>query len=501
MPLRLSPAEIAQHLLVISPDRDERASQLCAETLLTLIANDYAPPQDGKVRSPKKRQFALRSIAMGTNFFEKYEEKRIGTGEHTPISYGQALAAARDFSGSENIALAKATLQGLIDPQTRRGQKGTWLLYPFSEDLLWYDARQTQGRPWDVRKVYMRGSGITLARLLLEPVSAQARTYGSEAVAALKMALREKSQMSVMAKRLQDPISISELDPAVQPEKDEQKAWEVGESQRLTSLSEALSVHACSIMRQNGTGSTAKLWHFRNLLGLDFAIHTIRSAWELTGMPSEDQYLLLSIGGPERQANFVRQRSEESYQAARTCIREAIILTLAHRMEQLAKKERRTISWESEFESRSNLEKVAADIPTAKTVREYEQLARRAYEQAAYDRPIDGFRVLLESIGMIQGHSGWRFFAATPDLMGSFVGALAEQMPMSSKDFLEELFKNWRIVLSPEIASRTSLLERLDGSELARNARRAERLLVEAGLAVSLSDSTTMVGENVGGKV
>src|SRR5271165_462786 len=170
MPLRLSPAELARHLLVISPDRDERASQLCAETLLTLTSNDYTLPKAGKFRSPKKRQFALRSLVTGTNFFEKYQEIRIGSGEHTPASYGEALAAAGDFSGSENIGLAKAALEGLIDPQTRRGQAGTWLLYPFSEGLLWYDARQTQGRPWDVRKVYMRGSGITLARLLLDPI-------------------------------------------------------------------------------------------------------------------------------------------------------------------------------------------------------------------------------------------------------------------------------------------------------------------------------------------
>ena len=107
MPLRLSPAEIARHLLVISPDRDERASQLCAETLLTLFtANDYTAPREGKLRSPKKRQFALRSLVVGTNFLDRYEENRIGTGQQTPSSYGRCLAVAQDFSGSENIGLA-----------------------------------------------------------------------------------------------------------------------------------------------------------------------------------------------------------------------------------------------------------------------------------------------------------------------------------------------------------------------------------------------------------
>ena len=68
---QLSPGTIASELFVIDPDRDERASQLCAETLLTLVANDYAPPCDvASLRSPKRQQFALRSLALGQNFLE-----------------------------------------------------------------------------------------------------------------------------------------------------------------------------------------------------------------------------------------------------------------------------------------------------------------------------------------------------------------------------------------------------------------------------------------------
>ena len=496
MPLRLSPAEIARQLFVISPDRDERASQLCTETLLTLAANDYNSPQEGGLRSPKKRQFAFRSLVMGKNFFERHGEIRIGSGEHTLESYGRALAKGDDFSGSEHLAFAKAALEGLIDPQTRRGQRGTWLLYPFAESLLWYDARQTQGRPWDVRKVYMRGSGITLARLLLDPMSTKARDNARRAVSALKTALQLPSHVSTIARHLQVPIS----EPQPIPEPDEKKAWQAGESTQLISLCEALCIHASSIMEQPGTGPTAKLSRFRNMLGLDLAVHAIKSAWDLLDTPCEDRYLLLSIGGPERNRNFVRQRSEECYQGAHVRIREAIILALARRMEELSKKERRTIDWESEFEPRSNLEKIAAAIPSSRNATEYERLARLAFEQAGYGRPIHGFRVLLESIGMVQGHSGWRFLTATPDLMASFVGALSERMPMTSTDFLEELFLHWRIVVSPDIASRTNLLRRIDGSELARNARRVDRLLVEAGLALSLSDSTTIVGERIGGQ-
>src|SRR5262245_57447121 len=124
MALRLSPGEIAQELFVFSPDRDERASQLCAETLLMLVANGYSTPKRGaSLLSPKKRQFALRSLVMGTNFLEGREGRRIGRGSYTEAAYGAELARAADFAGSENLALAKAALEGLIDPQTRRGQQ------------------------------------------------------------------------------------------------------------------------------------------------------------------------------------------------------------------------------------------------------------------------------------------------------------------------------------------------------------------------------------------
>jgi hypothetical protein len=497
MPQRLSPAEIAKQLLVISPDRDERASQICAETLLTLSANGYAAPRSGNLKSPKKRRFALRSLVTGTDFLDKRDEVRIGSGQFSIATYGEALARGVDFAGSENLSLAKAGLEGLIDPQTRRGQPGTWLMYPFAENLLWYDARQTQGRPWDVRKVYMRGSGITLARLLLNPADASARPHGKRAVAALKTALGESSQVSQIASHLEAPLE--RLNQEIATERDEDEAWQAGESEELEQLARALCVHSAGIMTQEGVASTAKLWRFRNLLGVNLALHTAVRSWAATATPAEEQFLLLSVGGPDRHANNVRQRSEECYQAVRSRIREAIIRTLALRMQDLAKKERRRIDWAEEFEARSNLDQVAAALPKARTYVDYETLARQSFERAAYGRPIDGFRVLLESVGMVQGHAGWRFLTATPDLMAAFIGALSHQMPMPSRTFFERLFEHWRIVVSPEMASRTTILKRLDGADLARNARRAERLLVEAGLAVSLSDSTTIVGGHLGG--
>ena len=55
--------------------------------------------------------------------------------------------------------------------------------------------------------------------------------------------------------------------------------------------------------------------------------------------------------------------------------------------------------------------------------------------------------------------------------------------------------QEWGIVIDQESAADTGLGAQLDGAGLALNARRAEKLLSEAGLAIGLSDRTTMVGE------
>ena len=50
-------------------------------------------------------------------------------------------------------------------------------------------------------------------------------------------------------------------------------------------------------------------------------------------------------------------------------------------------------------------------------------------------------------------------------------------------------------MINQESAKGTSLGAQLDGVGLERNARRAEKLMSDAGLALGLSDRTTMVGE------
>jgi hypothetical protein len=44
-------------------------------------------------------------------------------------------------------------------------------------------------------------------------------------------------------------------------------------------------------------------------------------------------------------------------------------------------------------------------------------------------------------------------------------------------------------------AARTGIVNHVDGAELERNARRAEQLMADAGLALALSDRTVVVGE------
>ncbi len=47
--------------------------------------------------------------------------------------------------------------------------------------------------------------------------------------------------------------------------------------------------------------------------------------------------------------------------------------------------------------------------------------------------------------------------------------------------------------------TRTTLVDSLDGSLLARNRRILERVLSSSGLAIALSDQTCMVGRHLGG--
>lgn len=491
---RLTPVAVAERLFAIPPDRDERASQLCSETLLTLAENGYAAPADD-LRSPKRERFALRSLALSRNFLEDRSSGRAGSGDLTPQAYGALLAAGEEVRDSANLRLAKQALEGLVDPSTQAGQRGTWLLLPFHEALLWYDARRQQGRGWGVRKVYMRGSGITLARLLLDPPSPSARASGVQAVSMLREALRQPSPLASVADHLE-----SALEPPEPPEvqEDEQAAWDAGADDRLAPLAERICRHAEGILAQAAASGPARIWQLRTMLALDLALHALSAAWQTTDAPGPTRHLLLVFGGPPRAENRVRQRSEGSYGTARIRIREATIRSIGEAMREITAAGGPPGGWEGEFEIRREVKpeiRAVIDELEAGGQADLERLARETFQGANYDRSGDGFRVLLESVGMLAGTGAYRYLTATPDLLGALAGSLSSRMPMPSDEFWQAVFDEWGLVVGPDQLASTSLAGTLDGADLARNARRAEAVLADAGMAVALSDRTTLVGE------
>jgi hypothetical protein len=504
---RLTPGAITEELFCLVPDRDERAPQLCAETLLTLVNNSYRAPSTGKLISPKRQQFALRSLALGENFLGGRDDGRAGDDETTPAEYGASLAAGRDVHGSSYLSMAHQALQGLIDPETQRGsQPGAWLLRPFHETLLWYDARKasTKSAEYTVRKVYMRGSGITLARLLVDPAVPEVSALAGGTVSAIRHALTTGGPLATISHQLEGalpPDSGYTRPPGT--EADEQAAWDRGASSQLAELTRLLCRHANGVMLQREASGPARLWQLRTILALDFATHLIRTAWRATATSDSERYLLLSFGEGPRPDDPVRQRSEESHRRARIRLNEAIVRTLARRMQELA--DAGPVNWPAEFlfrrgrqsdDTARSISTQLKNLESNRTVDDYLRIARETIETADYSRGAEGgFRVLLESVGALAGTGGYRYLTAGPDLLAALVGALSAQMPMSSRDFFAAVRTEWGLVINQESAVSTVLAEQLDGAGLERNARKAERLMSDAGLAVGLSDRTTMVGE------
>jgi hypothetical protein len=505
---RLTPGAIADELFCLDPDRDERAPQLCAETLLTLAQNGYRAPGADELVSPKRQLFALRCLALRENFLGGRDDGRAGDDETTPAEYGASLACGRDVRSSTYLSLAYETLQGLIDPDTQRGsQPGAWLLRPFHESLLWYDARKigTKSKEYTVRKVYMRGSGITIARLLADPAEDTAAELGRAAVAAIHEALTGDSPLATISDRLESALPPDA--PYARPpdlEADEQAAWNRGADPKLAHLTRQICRHAEGVMLQAGASAPARLWQLRSILALDLAVHVARTAWQATATSQDEQYLLLSFGDGPRRLDPVRQRSEESYRRARIRLGSATVKTLACRMQELAEGDE-PVDWSSEFLFRrsSQTDDTATSITNQlkklgrhATGEDYLRVARATIETADYSRGAeDGFRVLLESVGSLVGAGSYRYLTAGPDLLAALVGAMSAQMPMPSRDFFAGVRREWGLVINQESAVDTILANQLDGTGLERNARRAEKLMSDAGLALGLSDRTTMVGE------
>lgn len=494
----LSPKSVAKRLFAIAQDRDERASQLCSETLLTLAANEFSAPAEG-LRSPKQRRFALRSLVLGTNFLRGYRD-HLRSGEMTAEQYGELLASGQDFQGADNLHLARIALSNLVDPSTEQGQAGQHLMLPFHESLLWYDARPLN-REFTVRQVRMRGAGITLARLLVDPPLAagpEAAQSGAMAVAGIRRALALESPLSEIADALEQVLPEAAL-TAPRTETVEEDAWGLGDDEDLADLAGAVCRHAEGVMTQDAASGPAQLWQLRSILALDLALNSLRRSWDATGTTPDARYIVLAQAGPDRQQDRVRLRSERSYEEARTVLRWATVGAIESIMRDLAEDGCR--DWAAQFEGRTAAllnETVIEPLAAAGRDADFRALGQLAFENANYDRAGEGFRVLLESIGMSAGGTRYRYMSATPDLLAALVGALSKEMPMTSSDFFRRVADEWHLVASPEAALGTSLRDELDGAELALNFRRFEKLLIDAGLAVGLSDRTVLVGERAG---
>ena len=349
----------------------------------------------------------------------------------------------------------------------------------------------------------MRGTGITLARMLLDPPTPKPPQLGRAAVAAIRDALQAASPLAEIADELQRGIpDDAPYDRPPKTEDDEKESWARGADPQLRVLAERLCRHAEGVMAQGGASGPARLWQLRSVVALDIATHIARSAWDKTQTPEDEQFLLLSFGDGPRADDPVRQRSEDFYRRSRLKINAAIVATLAERMRDLREE---GADWASEFDARSELGKDNVAGNAASQLRQlgpnpggedYERIARSATEVSVYDRGAgDSYRRLLESVGMLVGTGAYRYLTAGTDLLAAFVGALSAQMPMSSSEFFAAVRDEWGLVFNQEGAASTVLPNLVDGAKLERNARKAEKLMSDAGLALGLSDRTTVVGE------
>lgn len=442
------------------------------------------------MRSPKLRRFALRSFVTSENFLTRRNASPACSTFKTREQLGDALARGIDFGSSENLSLAVAALRGLVDRSTKNSQPGAQLMFPFHESLLWYDARESATVGWDVRKVAMRGTGITLARLLCGSEFGEHREKAVTIRDAVRLALTNNNGVARVARSIE---SLDALEKAVVPQADERESWRLAEKVELVPLGTRLRTAGADLMTADAIAFPSRLWALRNLLALEVALHILRRAYQVAGTSNEQQYLVVCVGGPRRPENFSRQASELSLEHARRTIREALVETIAETIVRL--RIEKDIAWNQEFEKRSKLDDLSERLGDASE--SALDLAREIFERGTYERTDDAFRRLLNSIGILGGSGAYRYIEGTPDLLSLLVYALSSEMPLTSREFFATVYKRWGLVLSADSVAYTDLGAKIDSSDLARNGRRVEQMLVYSGLAQSYSDSTTMVGNRI----
>jgi len=457
------------------------------EMLLTLHCNDYAPPASVP-NSPRRESLLLRSLALGENLIEA---------DSTHYELGRRLGAGQDFSGSDNIGLVQRSLKTLVDPDTLSSSVGARLMLPVHGSLLWYDVR-TRGGAWKAQFVLMRGTGITLARFLLDPPESMRdlAVEAEEARTAIKHALLAESPFGSVADALS---SKAETEPM---KKEEMAAWNAAENPALEPLGRRLIRHSRAVMTDHDRPEQVRLLDLRRVVALDFAWYLLKTAWSKARTPAEHQYLALCHAPQERAQNRLRVISEASYQTAAQTLTRALLAELRRQMEEFFAATGGSLDWNDFFLTRSSQD------GSAVTKRYYEALIAELQSQQAPDfdyfagrafdapgdgfvRPIGAFRVMLESCGLLTGSGRWRYLRATPSLLSALVAARPQKGPQPADEFLHWLRDEWSLVVGEEEARSPRL--RGEGSALQRNAEHFERDLVSCGLATALSDQTCMV--------
>ena len=236
-------------------------------------------------------------------------------------------------------------------------------------------------------------------------------------------------------------------------------------------------------------------------------MHVARTAWQVTSTPEAERYLLLSFGGSPRAQDPVRQRSEESYRRARIRLSDATVRTLARRMQELAEGSDR-VAWPSEFLFRRGSQSDADEASISSQLKRLAPTATPRTTCGSRARPSKPPTTAVAPRTASASCSNQSVRSSAPAATGTSPpdrtclprswARCPAQMPMPSRDFFAAVRREWGLVINQESAADTSLATQLDGAGLERNARRAEKLMSDAGLALGLSDRTTMVGERVG---
>jgi len=424
----------------------------------------------------------------------------------TAEEFGNLLASGEDFDGSSNLRLMGEALRNLIDPYTAdRTRQGEKLMRPFHSSFLWYDARWGNGK-YTTRKVLMRGQGVTLARVLMSPSSTTSqgvRETARSAVQGLKRHLEHPTPLARICEHIDSSLgakgtSLPEL------ETDEIKAWEAGADSRLGDFTELTTRHLDGVVSQGGASSAAVLWQARSLMAMNVALNAVKSSWERCEVGESERSILIASPGQERTEDRVRLAAERSLALCRASMATAIMNEIQVRLTaEVANDPDRPLAdlfrdllpkrTGKAFFARLEEGKFAAGDP------DYVALSQLLFENVeGYRRSIGGFRQLLDSIGMVFGGTRYSYLGLTADLLSSLVGALSREMPMTSEEFFLRLSEDWGLVVSPMAAEGAWIGDVLDGDDLALNAKRYERLLVESGLASNLSDRTVLVGETAG---